>query len=84
MPAGSAASASLRSAIGSSSSEGWLAVDGSNRISIIDIASGGLVGQIEMALTGPGTRQLNPDCAAFPVPFKSPTPPATTYAFQGP
>jgi DNA-binding beta-propeller fold protein YncE len=67
-----------------SSSEGWLAVDGSNRISIIDIASGALVGQIEMALTGPGTRQLKADCAAFPVPFKSPTPPATTYAFQGP
>jgi DNA-binding beta-propeller fold protein YncE len=38
-----------------SSSQGWLAVDGSNRISIIDIASGGLVGQIQMALTGPGT-----------------------------
>ena len=67
-----------------SSSEGWLAVDGSNRISIIDIASGALVGQIEMPLTGPGTRQLKTDCAAFPVPFKSPTPPATTYAFQGP
>jgi DNA-binding beta-propeller fold protein YncE len=67
-----------------SSSEGWLAVDGSNRISIIDIGSGGLVGQIEMALTGPGTRQLKANCAAFPVPFKSPTPPATTYAFQGP
>jgi YVTN family beta-propeller protein len=67
-----------------SSSEGWLAVDGSNRISIIDIASGGLVGQIQMTLTGPGTRQLNAGCAAYPVPFKSPTPPATTYAFQGP
>jgi YVTN family beta-propeller protein len=67
-----------------SSSEGWLAVDGSNRISIIDIASGGLVGQIQMALTGPGTRQLNPNCAVFPVPFRSPTPPATSYAFQGP
>jgi hypothetical protein len=67
-----------------SSSEGWLAVDGSNRISIIDIASGGLVGQIQLALTGPGTRQLNADCAAYPVPFKSPTAPATTYAFQGP
>jgi hypothetical protein len=40
--------------------------------------------EIRVALTGPGTRQLNPDCAAFPVPFRSPTPPATTYAFQGP
>jgi DNA-binding beta-propeller fold protein YncE len=67
-----------------SSSEGWLSVDGSNRISIIDPRSGGLVGQIQMALVGPGTRQLNSSCAAFPVPFVSPTPAAVTYSFLGP
>jgi DNA-binding beta-propeller fold protein YncE len=55
-----------------SASEGWLSQDGSNRISIIDKKTGGLVGQIQMALVGPGTRQLNSACAAFPVPFVSP------------
>ena len=54
-----------------STSEGWLGQDGSNRISLIDPKTGGLVGQIQMALVGPGTRQLNPSCAAFPVPFVS-------------
>jgi DNA-binding beta-propeller fold protein YncE len=67
-----------------SSSEGWLSVDGSNRISIIDPQKGALVGQIQMPLVGPGTRQLNGSCAAFPVPFVSPTPPAGSYAFLGP
>jgi DNA-binding beta-propeller fold protein YncE len=43
-----------------------------------------LVGQIQMALVGPGTRQLNSACAAFPVPFVSPTPPPVTYSFLGP
>lgn len=74
----------LRNLIIASSSEGWLSVDGSNRISIIDPRSGALVGQIQMALVGLGTRQLNSSCAAFPVPFVSPTPPAVTYAFLGP
>lgn len=67
-----------------SASEGWLGQDGSNRISLIDPRTGGLIGQIQMALVGPGTRQLNPSCAAFPVPFASPTPPPTTYSFLGP
>jgi DNA-binding beta-propeller fold protein YncE len=67
-----------------SASEGWLGVDGSNRISLIDPKTGGLIGQIQMALVGPGTRQLNPSCAAFPVPFVSPTPPPTTYSYLGP
>jgi DNA-binding beta-propeller fold protein YncE len=67
-----------------SASEGWLSQDGSNRISIIDKKTGGLVGQIQMALVGPGTRQLNSACAAFPVPFVSPTPPPVTYSFLGP
>jgi DNA-binding beta-propeller fold protein YncE len=67
-----------------SASEGWLGEDGSNRISLIDPTTGGMVGQIQMALTGPGTRQLNPSCAAFPVPFTSPTPPPVTYSFLGP
>ena len=56
-------------------SETWLSEDGSNRIGIIDRRTGGLVGQIQMALTGPGTRQLTSPCPAFPVPFVSPTPP---------
>ena len=56
-------------------SEGWLSEDGSNRIGLVDRRTGGLVGQIEMALTGPGTRQLTSPCPAFPVPFVSPTPP---------
>jgi DNA-binding beta-propeller fold protein YncE len=56
-------------------SEGWLTEDGSNRISLIDRRTGGLRGQIEMALTGPGTRQLRADCAFWPVPFVSPTQP---------
>jgi len=67
-----------------STSEGWLGQDGSNRISLIDPKTGGLIGQIQMALVGPGTRQLNPSCAAFPVPFVSPTPPPTTYSYLGP
>ena len=56
-------------------SEGWLTEDGSNRIGILDRRSGGIRGQIEMALTGAGTRQLRKNCAFFPVPFVSPTPP---------
>src|SRR5712671_5252962 len=67
-----------------SSSEGWLGQDGSNRISLIDPKTGGLIGQIQMALVGPGTRQLNQSCAAFPVPFVSPTPPPVTYSYLGP
>lgn len=67
-----------------STSEGWLGQDGSNRISLIDPRTGGLIGQIQMALVGPGTRQLNASCAAFPVPFVSPTPPPTTYSYLGP
>jgi DNA-binding beta-propeller fold protein YncE len=56
-----------------SAGEGWLAETGSNRISFIDRKTGGLRGQIQMALTGPGTRQLSQGCAPFPVPFVSPT-----------
>ena len=56
-------------------SENWLSEDGSNRIGLIDRRTGGLVGQIEMALTGPGIRQLTSPCPAFPAPFVSPTPP---------
>jgi len=56
-------------------SENWLSEDGSNRIGLIDRRTGGLVGQIEMALTGPGTRQITSPCPSFPVPFVSPTPP---------
>ncbi|SRR6266446_1080768 len=67
-----------------SASEGWLGQDGSNRISLIDLKTGGLIGQIQMALVGPGTRRLNPSCADFPVPFVSPTPPPTTYSYLGP
>lgn len=63
-------------------SEGWLSEDGSNRIGLIDRRTGGLRGQIEMALTGPGTRQLRAGCAAFPVPFASPTPPPQIPAGQ--
>jgi DNA-binding beta-propeller fold protein YncE len=56
-------------------SEGWLSEDGSNRIGLLDRRTGGIRGQIEMALTGPGTRQLRRGCAPFPVPFVSPTEP---------
>ena len=57
-------------------SENWLSEDGSNRIGLIDRRTGGLVGQIEMALVGPGTRQSSTSpCPTFPVPFVSPTPP---------
>ena len=56
-------------------SEGWLSEDGSNRIGLIDQRTGGMRGQIEMALTGRGTRQLRAGCTAFPVPFASPTEP---------
>jgi DNA-binding beta-propeller fold protein YncE len=57
-------------------SESWLTEDGSNRIGLIDRRTGGIRGQIEMALTGPGTRQLRSGCAFFPVPFVSPNEPA--------
>lgn len=57
-----------------SAGEGWLAETGSNRISFIDRKTGGLRGQIQLPLTGPGTRQLSAGCAPFPVPFVSPTP----------
>lgn len=63
-------------------SEGWLSEDGSNRIGLIDRRTGGIRGQIEMALTGPGTRQLRTNCAAFPVPFVSPTEPPQIPAGQ--
>src|SRR5712691_9550631 len=53
-----------------SHSENWLTEDGSNRISLIDRRTGSRRGQIEMALGHPPH-----DCAAFPVPFVSPTPP---------
>ena len=49
-----------------SSSEGWLSVDGSNRISLIDPRSGAMVGQIQMALTGPGIRHSIPHVRRFP------------------
>jgi DNA-binding beta-propeller fold protein YncE len=62
-------------AIIGSAGEGWLAEAGSNRISIIDRKTGGLRGQIQMPLTGPGIRQLRADCPPWPVPFVSPTPP---------
>jgi len=57
-----------------SHSEGWLAEDGSNRISILDIRTGSQVNQIELPLVGAGTRQLTTGCPDFPVPFISPTP----------
>jgi YVTN family beta-propeller protein len=63
-------------------SEGWLSEDGSNRIGLIDRRTGGIRGQIEMPLTGPGTRQLRASCASFPVPFVSPTEPAQIPAGQ--
>ncbi len=63
-------------------SEGWLSEDGSNRIGLLDRRTGGIRGQIEMALTGPGTRQLRAGCAAFPVPFVSPTAPPQIPAGQ--
>jgi YVTN family beta-propeller protein len=56
-------------------SEGWLTEDGSNRIGFIDKRTGGLKGQVELPLTGPGTRQLTSPCPAWPTPFVSPTPP---------
>ncbi|GAC1600627.1 MAG: hypothetical protein NVS4B10_12400 [Myxococcales bacterium] len=53
-------------------SESWLSEDGSNRIGLVDRRTGGLVGQIQMALTGPGTRQISSSrCPDFPVPFVS-------------
>jgi hypothetical protein len=51
-------------------SENWLTEDGSNRISLVDRSTGGLRGQIEMALGRPPHA-----CPDFPVPFVSPTPP---------
>jgi DNA-binding beta-propeller fold protein YncE len=65
----------LPNAIIASAGEGWLAEAGSNRISIIDRKTGGLRGQIQMPLTGPGVRQLRAGCPSWPVPFVSPTPP---------
>jgi len=65
----------LPDAIVGSAGEGWLAEAGSNRISIIDRRTGGLRGQIQMPLTGPGIRQLRTGCASWPVPFVSPSPP---------
>jgi len=65
----------LPDAIIASAGEGWLSESGSNRISIIDRKTGGLRGQIQMPLTGPGIRQLRTGCPAWPVPFISPTPP---------
>jgi DNA-binding beta-propeller fold protein YncE len=62
-----------------SASEGWLTEDGSNRITIIDPKTGAFVGQIQMALTGPGTRQLHPGCPEVQVPFKSGPPPKDVY-----
>src|SRR5215510_12911451 len=53
-----------------SHSENWLTEDGSNRIAIIDRATGGRRGEIEMRLGQPGHA-----CPDFPVPFISPTPP---------
>jgi DNA-binding beta-propeller fold protein YncE len=64
-------------------SEGWLTEDGSNRIGLLDRRTGGFRGQIEMALTGPGTRQLRKNCASFPVPFVSPTQPPAIPAGEG-
>lgn len=66
-----------------SASEGWLGEDGSNRISMIDPKTGALVGQIEMRLVGPGTRQLRSSCPDFPVPFVSPTP-QPAHGFKSP
>ena len=65
-------------------SESWLSEDGSNRIGLIDQRTGGLRGQIEMALTPQAgvRRQLRRDCAFFPVPFVSPTEPAQIPAGQ--
>src|SRR5262245_22690971 len=51
-----------------SHSENWLTEDGSNRIAIIDRATGGRRGEIEMQLGQPGHA-----CPDFPVPFVSPT-----------
>jgi DNA-binding beta-propeller fold protein YncE len=62
-----------------SASEGWLSEDGSNRITIIDPKSGAFVGQIQMAVKGAGTRQLNPDCPAVDVPWKGGPPTAVPY-----
>src|SRR3984893_14371293 len=62
-----------------SASEGWLSEDGSNRITIIDPKSGAFVGQIQMAVKGAGTRQLNPDCPAVEVPWKGGPPTAIPY-----
>src|SRR5215472_12913479 len=62
-----------------SASEGWLSEDGSNRITIIDPKTGAFVGQIQMALTGPGTRQLHPGCPEVQVPFKNGPPPKDVY-----
>jgi DNA-binding beta-propeller fold protein YncE len=62
-----------------SASEGWLTEDGSNRISILDPKTGAFVGQIQMAMKGPGIKQLRPDCPDVEVPFKSGPPPVNVY-----
>jgi DNA-binding beta-propeller fold protein YncE len=62
-----------------SASEGWLSEDGSNRISIIDLKSGALVGQIQMPVKGEGVRQLRSDCPAYDVPWKGGPPPVVPY-----
>jgi DNA-binding beta-propeller fold protein YncE len=62
-----------------SASEGWLSEDGSNRISIIDVKSGALVGQIQMPVKGQGVRQLRSDCPDYDVPWKGGPPPAVPY-----
>jgi DNA-binding beta-propeller fold protein YncE len=68
-----------------SASENWLGEDGSNRITIIDPKSGGFVGQIQMPVKGNGVRQLNPNCAPYPVPFVSPGhPPAYVHEAPSP
>ena len=59
-----------------SASENWLGEDGSNRITFIDPKTGGFVGQIQMPVSGPGFRQLNPKCGEYAVPFKSGPPPS--------
>jgi DNA-binding beta-propeller fold protein YncE len=62
-----------------SSSEGWLTEDGSNRITIIDPKSGAFVGQIQMPVKGAGTRQLNPNCPDIEVPWKGGKPAANVF-----
>ena len=74
----------LPDAIVASAGEGWLSETGSNRISIIDRKTGGLRAQIQMALTGPGVRQLRQGCPPFPVPFVAPTAPPVFTKYLAP